>query len=471
MTVQNFGRNVVFTPGHRFAPTDKNEVLSLLEQYRGHQIRTIGRLHSWSEAPVGDDVVLDLRHLDNVAVSVRQDGSVYADIEAGCTMDHVLDCLRLNGGYTLPACGIIGKQSIAGAIATATHGAGRASISHYVSAVSVAAYDVKGAARIYDWDEGDELRAARCGLGCTGVVLSVRIPVERDYLVEENTRWFEGIEDVLSEERDYPRQQFYLVPWKWSWYAQCRRQLAPDNGAVPGVAARLHRIFRRVGVDIAMNGVVRLLSGTLPGAAGIRWFYRRVFPLLAQSDMHVIDYSSQILMMRHDLYRHVEMELFVPARHVSHAAAFVEWVLRCSGGESHQMPTLLVNDALGPNVAVKVEVLKGSYVHDYPITFRKVLPDDTLISMTSGDEAASWYAISLVTYQRDHSAFSRVAALIADSMASAYRARPHWGKICPLESERVAALYPRLTQFRAHCASVDPQQVFVNDFARRTLGF
>jgi hypothetical protein len=187
--------------------------------------------------------------------------------------------------------------------------------------------------------------------------------------------------------------------------------------------------------------------------------------------MHVIDDSSQILKMRHDLYTHVEMELFVPAGHLSHAAAFVEWVLRCCGGESGQMPAILADDGFGPNVASEVEALKGSYVHGYPITFRQVLRDDTLISMTSGDEADVWYAISLITYQRETRAFSKMAGVMARAMASAYRARPHWGKICPLDTETIAALYPSLPRFRAHCASIDPQQVFVNDFARRALGF
>ena len=64
-----------------------------------------------------------------------------------------------------------------------------------------------------------------------------------------------------------------------------------------------------------------------------------------------------------------------------------------------------------------------------------------------------------------------MAGFMATAMASAYRARPHWGKICPLDTEAIAALYPALPQFRAHCASVDPEHVFVNDFARRALGF
>jgi hypothetical protein len=196
-----------------------------------------------------------------------------------------------------------------------------------------------------------------------------------------------------------------------------------------------------------------------------------VFPLITGSGMHVVDHSSRILRMRHDLYTHVEMELFVPAPHVQHAAAFVEWVLRWCGGESPELPAALLHDDFGRSVAGEVRALRGSYVHDYLVTFRRILADDTLISMTSGDGTVAWYAVSLITYQRDRAPFLAMARFVAASMAAAYGARPHWGKICPLETEEIAALYPSLPRFRDHCASVDPHQVFVNDFARRALGF
>jgi FAD/FMN-containing dehydrogenase len=472
MTLENFGRNVRFAPADVFRPTDQNAVLACLDQHRGHNIRAIGGLHAWSEAAVCRDVILDLRHLDRVTLHVEEDGGTYAEIEAGCTIDRVLDYLRSHGGYTLPTYGIIGKQTMAGAVATATHGSGRASLSHYVRAVCVAGYDSdSGRARTYNWDDGEALRAARCGLGCTGILMSVRMGVEPDYLIEEQTRWFERIDDVLDQERDYPRQQFYLIPWSWGWYAQLRRPLTRESGATPGAIAHVHRIFRLVGVDAMLNGAVRLLSGKLAWWVGVRWFYRRVFPWVAQSGIHVTDHASDILRMRHDLYIHVEMELFVPAPHVTHAAAFVEWVLRWCGGESPEMPAALTGDDFGRNTIGEVEALRGCYVHDYPITFRRVLCDDTLISMTSGDEADAWYAISLITYQHDRRPFLRMATFMAAAMASAYRARPHWGKICPLDREALDTLYPALPRFRAVCASVDPDQAFVNDFARRVLGF
>ena len=115
--------------------------------------------------------------------------------------------------------------------------------------------------------------------------------------------------------------------------------------------------------------------------------------------------------------------------------------------------------ALTAPVLGELESLKGHYVHDYPVTFRRVFRDDALISMTAGPHDI-WYAISLVTYQRDRGAFERVARVLAKAMAEAYGARPHWGKLCPLTPRELATLYPSLPAFREHCRLVDPFDAF-----------
>jgi L-gulonolactone oxidase len=470
LILENFGKNIRFRPDLLLTPADKNAVVACLEQHRDKKIRAVGRLHSCSDTIVCEGVVLDLRRLDRVSLRVTDQGAVEAEIEAGCTIQQALDYLRTHGGFTLPTIGMIKAQTIAGAIATATHGTGLASLSHYVKAVTVAAYDESRRARVYEWDAGPELQAARCGLGCTGIVLSVRVQVEPEYLIEERTRWFEHLGDVLAQEAEFPRQQFYLVPWSWRWFAQLRRVHPLTAEREPGLLVRALRILRLIGVDVLLNGLGRWLSGTMKWSSATRWQLHRLFPLFARSDMQLTDYSSHVLTMRHDLYTYLEMELFVSADKVVHAAAYVEWVLRNCAGESLAMPDTISRDRFGRDVVGEIETLKGRYVHDHPITFRRVLADDALISMTSGRADAS-YAISLATYQRDRRMFLEVARLLAVTMAAAYDARPHWGKICPLDSADIARLYPELGRFRAHCASIDPDQVFVNDFARRALGF
>ena len=104
------------------------------------------------------------------------------------------------------------------------------------------------------------------------------------------------------------------------------------------LGARVQRVLRLVGVDMLFNGIVRLLSGTLGWWSAVQALHRHVFPLIARSGTRIVDRPREILMMRHDFYAHVEMELFVPARVVVPAAEFLEWVLRSCAGEFAMMP-------------------------------------------------------------------------------------------------------------------------------------
>jgi xylitol oxidase len=116
-----------------------------------------------------------------------------------------------------------------------------------------------------------------------------------------------------------------------------------------------------------------------------------------------------------------------------------------------------------------LQELRGTFTHHYAVTFRRVLPDDTLISMTAGADEP-WYALSFITYVEPREPFLALGKFLLKSLIALYGARPHWGKYCPLSEADAAALYPRLPDFRAICRRVDPHSIFQNDFTRRVLG-
>jgi hypothetical protein len=111
---------------------------------------------------------------------------------------------------------------------------------------------------------------------------------------------------------------------------------------------------------------------------------------------------------------------------------------------------------------------RGVFTYHYSITFRRVLPDDTLISMTAG-AAEPYYAISMITYVEPRDCFYELASFLARSMVRLFDARLHWGKYFPLTNAEIEASYPRLPEFRALSRQVDPHGVFRNEFAQRVL--
>ena len=101
---------------------------------------------------------------------------------------------------------------------------------------------------------------------------------------------------------------------------------------------------------------------------------------------------------------------------------------------------------------------------------RRVLPDDTLISMASGGNQ-DWYALSFISYAKParRAGFSLFSRFMALSMSQLFQARPHWGKICPLEASELTSLYPRFDSFRTVCNTLDPKGVFQNEWTKALL--
>ncbi len=483
MKKMNFGRNVTIDSKLFFTPKSEAEVLEILNQHKGRSIRCIGRLHSWSKVLNSPDILLDLRHFDQVQPSGNQATSV--EVGAGCQIKRLLAELERKTQSTLPSVGFITEQTIAGAISTGTHGSGRHSLSHYVIGVRVARYDNQtGEAIIVDITDGVELRAARCSLGCLGVILSVTMQCRQKYLLEEHWREYEQLDDVLAAEKEYPLQQFYLAPWRWSYFVQHRRE--SETGTLKTMWIYLW--YRFLVIDVAMHLLILLVVRVLSFQAAVKTVFRWIAPAFVVRNWRVVGPSSSQLVMEHELFRHIEMELFVQRHRLPGALMFLRNMLEASACVRDHSAGEFQHQLSEANGSEEVEKLRGRYCHHYPICIRKILPDDTLISMASnagigienGNDAENktglqdneaWYSITMTNFDRGarRQRFEQLAAFLAKSMMSLFDARPHWGKLCPLPPTVLRSLYPAFNDFRQVCERVDREGVFSNPWTRSLL--
>jgi FAD/FMN-containing dehydrogenase len=461
----NFGRNVTWIPSQILEPRNDAEVLSILDRYRGRRIRVVGRLHSWSPVLLAEDVLINLRHLNRVTTQPR-DGRVWVEVQAGCQVKTVLEEIEKQAGVTLPSIGLVTAQTFVGAAATGTHGSGKNSLSHYIDEVRVAGYDPEtGQPVIRVISKGAELRAARCALGCLGIILSVGLWSRPQYHIEETFRRHRSLDSVLVAAEQFPLQQFYLIPWLWEFIAQHRREVMTPRSRF----AWLYHWYFFFVFDITFHFIVQLLirSGR---RALVHGFFRRVLPWTVMKHWQVVDKSQDMLVMKHDLFRHIEMELFVVQSQIHDALAYVQEVLKFIDGDGNAL-TVATHDRLKTlDLLAKLSTQRGRYTHHYPICVRRVLADDTMMTMSSGTEEP-WYAISFISYNRpeDHSQFLAMAEFMAGSMVALFSARPHWGKICPLTTAEANRLYPEIADFRTLCNDFDPRGVFRNDWVQRLI--
>jgi FAD/FMN-containing dehydrogenase len=461
----NFGGNRTWQP-LCYRPGDEQEVLEILARHRTQRIRAIGSLHSWSDIAVVDSITLDMSQFNEVQPFVRN-GATFVRVGAGCTLQELLDRLHANTDRTLPTLGVIKRQTLAGIISTATHGSGKPSVSHFVTAVRVAAYDAGGTPRIFEHREGDELRAARCALGCMGVILSIELATVARYRVRETVRRLDRIEDALGLYEDHPLTQFALVPYGWKFIVWERHMVPPGGHGGGRIKARFCRVFNLVGIDVLSH--VFLKVSLMLGRSAVRGLLK-LLPSLLIANVARIDDAEHVLTLRHDLFRHEEMEMFVPESRVTDAAQLARLGIEVFAGDRASVPADVEQKLRAAGLYDELMEARGSYVHHYPMLFRRVLPEDTLISMVSASDEA-WFSFSLFTFDkpRSRSTYYQFCSWFARSMHALFGARLHWGKHYPLGATETARMYPNLERFKQMCRASDPTGVFRNEFTGRVL--
>lgn len=469
--VANFGGEVGFAPRFLYRPRDESEVIGILGRHAGASIRAAGSLHSWNRGIESHDVLIDLRSMDKVRLSKDQNGETWAEAQGGCTLESVLKALA-RSGVTLPSLGAIKKQTIAGAISTATHGSGKPSLSGFMEEIRVAAYDGEGKARIYEWKGGEKgLLASRCAVGCMGVILSVKFRCVPDYWIAEKGRFHESIQSVLSKEGEYPLQQFILLPYSWKYFSFQRKVVDEGAGAISRALWKLYDFLAfELGTHLLLKGAL-FLSSLLDSTKLVPGFYSKVVPAFL-SERSYVNRSEDALTLHtshHYLFRHLEMELFVPEDRIILADSLIRHMTSAFADRSYEFPPDSAFLLRQIGLYERIMELRGSYQHHYPIFFRSVRGDQALISMTSGGKR---YSASFFTYlpPSRRGPYYVYADMMAQCLTRLCQARPHWGKYFPPSFGDMAPLYPSLAEFRELADSVDPRGTFRNDFTRRTIG-
>ena len=453
-SVFNFGRNVTFFPKHHEVAKDEAHLLEILHRHRGSQVRAHGSLHSWSQAARCDDVSIDVGNLNRIQLHIDTPNPT-ATVGAGCQIKHLVSELNSHG-WTTPTLGLIKEQTIAGATATATHGSGRHCLSHYICSLRLATYDSDGNPVVKEISNQDELRAACCSLGSMGVVTEVTIPIRKQYAVEEHFREYAQLEKAIAAEDEYPIQQFFFIPWRWSYFAQHRRETPSSRSW----HAPCYRAFWTFGMDHGLHWVIIAIARWLPDQV-CPFAFRFVLTNLVPRSWRVVDRSDRQLTMQHHLYRHIETELFVKKSQLSEMLQITRWLIEwCAGREQPGRKdwTNAINEA---GMSSEFDQLKGCYRHHYPICIRKVLADKGLITMSGSEDDEPWYAVSFISYASadKRTGFLQFASAITLLTNHLLSARPHWGKYYPptIAFQNLYANYEKFLEIRNR---IDPTNSF-----------
>ena len=426
---RNWAGDQVCRPAAIERPRSRDELLAAVRRARdrGQAVRAAGSGHSFSDIAATDGVMLRLDALDRVLAVDAERGLV--KVEAGIVLGELnrrLDEREL----AFENLGDIDRQTLAGSIATATHGTGArfVNISGQLASLELVGAD-GGLREISAESEPDLFRAARVGLGALGVFYAVTIRCVPAFTIHrvDSPKPLARVLDGLAElNRDSDHFEFYVFPHTET--ALCRESRRTDEPPRPRSRAAIYA--QEVVLENWVGGLFALAGRHLPGQA----------PRLARVASRGVGRSTKVdrshrVFASERRIRFTEMEYSIPREH---AADAVRRVLRL---------------AARPELGVA-----------FPIEVRFVAADDADLSPSHGRDAC------YVAVHQDRKLDWRPYFQGVEEIVGDYEGRPHWGKRHFQTAESLAALYPRWDEFHAARARLDPEGLFRNAYTDRVLG-
>ncbi|WP_261575418.1 D-arabinono-1,4-lactone oxidase [Frankia gtarii] len=406
----------------------------------GRRVRAVGAGHAMNAIGRPDDGGVQVA-LDRCADLVALDGgSGLVTVRGGMTLRR-LNRLLAEAGLALTNQGHGEQATIAGAIATGTHGTGAryGGLSTQVRALEVVLADGK----VVTCSRGERpelFAAARLGLGALGVVTSVtlqavplfalhvresRLPLEEvldgyDALVEQADHirftWFPHTTTALVRRDDrHPLDDGLDLP--------SRRRHRPDGGPVTG------GVFGAL-----MVAARRLPAADRPAARLAAHVGGRVGAALT-GGQPAGDLSYRMFAAGAPAIRYKEVEYAVPRAEL--AAAMGE---------------------------LAAAVTRSRVRTAFPVEVRCAAADEIPLSPAFGRDTA------YIAVRTDRRGAHGDYFGLAEQIMLAAGGRPHWGTLHTLAAAQLRERYPRFDDFLAIRDTVDPAGVFANAHLDRVLG-
>ena len=388
----------------------------------------VGAGHSFSRVAAPDDEAMSLDLLQGRFEVDRGAGTV--TVPGGMRLRD-LSAGLLREGLSLPIVGSIQAQTVAGAIATGTHGS---SLTHgNLSGLVTRLRIVTGTGDVMTIDDGDpRLSGARVHLGALGVVTAVTLRTRRAVLLHQTIEQVpvESVADALEEVASSAE---YVKVW-WLPHAPTAQVVRYAETTAPLTRRPSPKTMRWVDEQVMHRvlfpAMVALQHRRPAITAGLNRRLSRAY-LGAASQVG----PSGLMLNTPMPVRHRETEAAVPLTRASEAVKGI----------------LALFDA-------------GRPAANFPLEIRFVRGDDGWLSPAYGADTCQIgaYTTNGPDCERYFEGFWKVMRPLG--------ARPHWGKEFDHRAAELRAAYPEYDRFLALRDELDPQRVFGGALHNRILG-
>ena len=450
----NWARNIVFGAQRLHRPSSLDELREIVAG--ADRIRALGSGHSFNRIA---DTEHDLVSVAGLPPRVDIDAERgTATVAAGMRYGEVATALQA-AGYALPNLASLPHISVAGAVATGTHGSGDAlgSLATAVAGLTLVGPEgdlvelrrggaAQGADTQVAGGGSEGFAGAVVSLGALGVVAEVTLDVVPAFEVSQYV--YEGVSlERVAENVDGVFGAAYSVSVFTDWSTDDALAWAKAKAKVKAKTKAGARKPRGGGAENGAASPAATETAATETAAGPDpdWLGAR----RATEPRHPVpgmpaEFCSEQLGVPgpwHERLPHFRPE-FTP-----------------SNGEELQSEFLLPREAAAPAITA----LRGLGRELAPVLqiseIRTIAGDGLWLSPAYGRDSVAFH----FTWVKDTAAVVPVLAAVEERLAP-LGARPHWGKLFTAPPDRVAAGYEKAPDFRRLMARHDPRGKFRNAF-------
>ncbi|KUL22308.1 FAD-binding protein [Streptomyces regalis] len=417
-TITNWAGNITYTAKELHRPYSIDAISALVAG--SERVRVLGSGHSFNEIaePGPEGVLLSIAALppvidvDRAARTVRVSGGVrYAEL-ARAVYAH---------GLALPNMASLPHISVAGSVATGTHGSGvgNGALASSVREVELVAAD----GSVVTIGRGDErFGGAVTSLGALGVVTALTLDLVPSFDVEQHVFTELPLDGLDSAAFETVMASAYSVSLFTDWRE-------------PG--------FRQVWLKRRTDQPLPDFPTDFPWAAPAT---EKMHPVPGMPAVNCTDQFG-VPGPWHQRLPHFRAE-FTPS---SGAELQSEYLLP----RSYAVEALYAVDGIRDTVAPVLQTCE----------VRTVAADDQWLSPSYGRDTVALH----FTWVEDTAAVLPVVRRL-EAALDAFAPRPHWGKVFTVPAHVLRGRYPRLGDFRALSRELDPGRKFANTFVHEILG-
>ncbi|MFD1887835.1 FAD-binding protein [Paenibacillus wenxiniae] len=410
MSYQNWAGNYTYGATALIEPESVEQLQQLVKQHT--KVKVLGSGHTFNSVTDTDGVFISLRHWNRVLELNEEQGTV--TVEGGATYGEL--CAQLSeSGYALHNLASLPHITIAGAVATSTHGSGSSNVSLAAAVQSLEFIDADGELHIFHTGD-DEFPGVVIHLGALGIVTKLTLRIVPAYEVRQFV--YENLAVVqLEQHAEAIFSSSYSVSLFTDWQS-----------------TSFHQVWTKSREQDGENYSGRAdFYGATPATT----------PLHPLPDMDAQNCTAQLGEpgMWFERLAHFRME-FTP-----------------SAGKELQSEYLMAREHVY-EASLAVHRLREQLA---PVLFvselRTIAADDLWLSPFYKQESVAFH----FTWKDNWEAVEQVLPLLEEALAP-FHARPHWGKLFTVPAKKLQQQFEKLPEFQKLVQKYDPQGKFSNTY-------